>query len=50
MTDEQAREEEAYDLMELLTRYYHQTDDRKLKEMYKGYLRDIESDLGLLDE
>lgn len=50
MTDEQAREEEAYRLMDDLTRWYHQTDDIKLKEMYKSYLRDIEDDLGLLEE
>ena len=50
MTDKEAREQNAYDLMELLTRWYHQTDDIEQKELYKKHLMDIESELGLINE
>ena len=49
-TDKEAREEEAYELMELLTRWCHQTDDIDEKELYRKHLRNMEQDLGLLDE
>ena len=49
-TDEKAREEESYRLMDDLTRWYHQTDDTDEKELYKKHLIDMEQDLGLLDE
>lgn len=49
-TDEKARDEEAYRLMDLLMEWYHQTNDADEKERYKKHLRDIEEDLGLLDE
>jgi hypothetical protein len=44
------RNEEAYRLMDDLTRWYHQTDDLEQKERFKEHLMDIEQDLGLLDE
>lgn len=48
--DENWREEELYMMLETITKLYHKTNDTQLQELFKDHMKDIESELGLLDE
>lgn len=48
--DENWREEELYMMLETLTKLYYGTNDKKLQELFKDHIKDVESDLGILEE